>query len=131
MSTADKSSITDGIQDVVRNLGDVVRNEVRLAKAEASAGAKALGGGASLIAAGLAFIIPAVTLLGMAGVDLLAEQTALARWIAAGLVSLGLSVVGFTLIQSGRKAMTSNHATLATTADNIKQDFRALKESTQ
>lgn len=131
MSATEKGSITGGIQDVARNFGDVVRNEVKLAKAEAEAGIKDLVGAAALLGAGLALVIPALTLLGFAGGDLLSQQTDLPPWAATGLIGAAFAVLGFILVQGGRKAMNSSHAGFKTTGDNLKQDLQALKETTQ
>jgi len=131
MSATDKSSIAGGIQDVVRNLGDVVRNEVKLAKAEAKAGVKDITGALSLIAAGLAFIIPALTLLGIAGSALIAQQTVVQPWVATAIVGALFALFGILFFMSGRKAMNSSHAAFKTTGENLKQDIQALKETTQ
>lgn len=131
MNAPHKSSITESIEDVVRNLGGVVQNEVRLAKAESSLAIKGVTGGLATLAAGVALVVPALTLLGMAVADILAEQTAWAPSTAGAVVGAALGVLGILLVWAGRKAMTSSHAALPTTTANIKQDIHTLKEATQ
>jgi hypothetical protein len=131
VSSPERTGITEGIQDVVRNLGGVVQNEMRLAKAEASAGMKEVAGGLATLGAGLAFIIPALTLLGMAVVSLLTSQTELAPWIASAITGFAFAIVGVILVQLGRRGAASSHIGMSTTADNMKQDIQALKESVQ
>lgn len=125
----EKTGITESIQDVVRNLGGVVQNEMRLAKAEAAAGVKEVAGGLATLGVGMAFIIPALTLFGMAAASLLATQSDLAPWIAMAIIGVAFAVIGIVLIQIGRKGAASRHVGMETTADNMKQDIQTLKEA--
>jgi chromate transport protein ChrA len=102
-----------------------------LAKAEASAGMKDIAGGLATLGAGLAFIIPALTLFGMSVASLLTSEAELAPWIASAVTGIAFTIVGVVLIQFGRKSAASSHVSMSTTADNMKQDIQALKESVQ
>ena len=89
-----------------RLMGEVstlFRKEIALAKAEVSEAASEAKAGAISLVAGGAIIFAAVLVLLAAIVLLLAE--AMEPWLAALIVGVVVGVIGFVMIQSGKKKL--------------------------
>jgi MFS family permease len=89
-----------------RLMGEVstlIRKEIALAKAEVSEAASEAKAGAISLVAGGAIIFAAVLVLLAAIVLLLAEV--MEPWLAAFIVAAVVAVIGFVLIQSGKKKL--------------------------
>ena len=89
-----------------RLMGEVstlIRKEIALAKAEVSEAASEAKAGAISLVAGGAIIFAAVLVLLAAFVLLLAEL--MEPWLAALIVSVVIAIIGFVLIQSGKKKL--------------------------
>jgi MFS family permease len=105
--SARESDSTAGL--LSRLLGDVstlLRKEIALAKAEVSQAASEAKAGAISVAAGGALLFAAALILFAAIILLLAEV--MEPWLAAFIVCAVVGIVGFILMQSGKKKLSAS-----------------------
>jgi uncharacterized membrane protein YqjE len=103
---------------------ELVRNEVALAKAElsesttrAKAGLVALIGAVSTLLAGSLAIVAAI-ILGLAKV--------MEPWLAALIVGVAITIVGFFLLHGARKKLVAPHIEIDRTRTAVRQDVEVL-----
>jgi ABC-type long-subunit fatty acid transport system fused permease/ATPase subunit len=106
-----------------RLMGEVstlFRKEIALAKAEVSeAASEAKAGAISLVAGGL--IIFAAVLVLLAGIVLLLAEV-MEAWLAALIVAAVVAIIGFVLIQSGKKKLDPASFKPERTQDALRKD---------
>ena len=107
---------------------ELVRNEVALAKAElsesstrAKAGLVALIGAVSTLLAGSLAIVAAI-ILGLAKV--------MEPWLAALIVGVAITIVGFFLLHGARKKLVPPHIEIDRTRTAVRQDVEVLARRT-
>jgi len=106
-----------------RLMGEVstlFRKEIALAKAEVSEAASEAKAGAISLVAGGAILFAAVLVLLAAIVLLLAER--MDPWLAALIVAVVVAVIGFVMIQSGKKKLDPSSFRPERTQDSLRKD---------
>jgi len=106
-----------------RLMGEVstlFRKEIALAKAEVSEAASEAKAGAINLVAGGAILFAAVLVLLAAIVLLLAER--MDPWLAALIVAVVVAVIGFVMIQSGKKKLDPSSFKPERTQDALRKD---------
>jgi len=106
-----------------RLMGEVstlFRKEIALAKAEVSEAASEAKAGAISLVAGGAILFAAVLVLLAAIVLLLAER--MDPWLAALIVAVVVAVIGFVMIQSGKKKLDPSSFKPERTQDALRKD---------
>jgi uncharacterized membrane protein YqjE len=106
-----------------RLMGEVstlFRKEIALAKAEVSEAASEAKAGAVSLVAGGAILFAAVLVLLAAIVLLLAER--MDPWLAALIVAVVVAVIGFVMIQSGKKKLDPSSFKPERTQDALRKD---------
>jgi xanthine/uracil permease len=96
------------------------RKEIALAKAEVSEAASEAKAGAISLVAGGAILFAAVLVLLAAIVLLLAER--MDPWLAALIVAVVVAVIGFVMIQSGKKKLDPSSFRPERTQDSLRKD---------
>jgi len=96
------------------------RKEIALAKAEVSEAASEAKAGAISLVAGGAIVFAAVLVLLGAIVLLLAER--MEPWLAALIVGVVVAVIGFVMIQSGKKKLDPLSFKPERTQDALRKD---------
>ena len=91
---------------LVGEMSTLVRKEIALAKAEVSEAASDAKAGAISIAAGSALLFAAGLILFAAIILLLAEV--MEPWLAALIVCAAVGIIGFILMQSGKKKLSAS-----------------------
>ena len=115
--------------DLLRQLlGDVTvlfRKELALAASEVSQsvdeakrGATSMVTGGAVLYAGVLFLLGAITLW---------LATMMAAWAAALLVGAAVTVVGFIMVQAGKKHMSARTFTPERTVDSLRKDKDAIQ----
>jgi hypothetical protein len=106
-----------------RLMGEVstlFRKEIALAKAEVSEAASEAKAGAISLVAGGSIIFAAVLVL-LAGIVLLLAEV-MEAWLAAFIVAAGVAIIGFVLIQSGKKKLDPASFKPERTQDALRKD---------
>ena len=122
-------SATEVLKDIVGNVQEIIRSEVRLARAEIreetgklmSASKMMLIGGVIGIYA--AFFILLALVYGLAA--------AMAPWLAALIVGLGLAIVSGALLMSGRGRMKTASPKPEKTIHTVKENIEWMKDQTR
>jgi hypothetical protein len=121
------------LRGISSDITTLVRDEVALAKAELTqkgqrlarhATAMAEAGGV-LLAAGLALLLAAI--YGLTAVLDLFLPLGLAVWLAPTLIGLGLGLLGWSRLQTARRAFTSEGLSLSETAETLQENKQWLK----
>jgi uncharacterized membrane protein YqjE len=106
-----------------RLMGEVstlFRKEIALAKAEVSEAASEAKAGAVSLVAGGAILFAAVLVLLAAIVLLMAER--MDPWLAALIVAVVVAVIGFVMVQSGKKKLDPSSFKPERTQDALRKD---------
>lgn len=125
MASGDRS-ISDILQDVIRNLQDIVRSEVRLATAEVREEIT------KAKSAGLLLSIGALS--GMFGVFFLllaivyALSDVLPNWAAALIVALALAICAGIALSASRRRFKQVHPTPDKTIKSLKENVKWAKQ---
>lgn len=119
------SSVISLIRQLAHEVPALFTKELALAKAEISeainttkAGVAAVAGGAMVLFAGLIILL-------MAAVYALAMF--MAPWLAALIVGVVVMVVGFVMVQSGKKQCDATHFTPERTVHSLQKDKEAIQ----
>ena len=113
---------------LVSAFAELVRNEIALAKAElsesstrAKSGVVALIGAVSTLLAGSLAVVAAIVL---------ALAKVMEPWLAALLVGVAISIVGFILLHGARKKLVPPHIEIDRTRTAVRQDVDVLARRT-
>jgi hypothetical protein len=113
---------------LVSAFAELVRNEIALAKAElsesstrAKSGVVALIGAVSTLLAGSLAVVAAIVL---------ALAKVMEPWLAALLVGIAISIVGFILLHGARKKLVPPHIEIDRTRTAVRQDVDVLARRT-
>ena len=126
----DDRSLGALISELAQDTTTLVQQEVALAKAEMSEKASQVGRGISTLAIGGVVLLAGLLALidfaiyGLA--ELLPED--LSPWLGALIVGAILSVIGYVMLQNGRKEIKSTTLTPNRTAASLQRDKEMVKE---
>ena len=125
MAMSDRS-ISDILQDVLRNLQEIVRSEVRLAKTEVREELTKARSAAVLIGAGAVCSIFAVFFLLLAAIYAL--SLVVPSWAAALIVTAALTAVAAIMVLAGLKQLKRIHPTPEKTVGTMKENVAWVKQ---
>jgi uncharacterized membrane protein YqjE len=129
MAIERERSISDVVQDIIRNIQEMLRSEVRLAKTELREEAAKAKSSVVLLGGGAASAFFAVFFL------LLMTVYALTRlvpdWAAALIVAGLMAVVAGLMLSAGMKRFKQVHPTPERTVENIKENVEWMKQKTK
>ncbi|MHB0775190.1 phage holin family protein [Halomonas sp. WWR20] len=114
------SSIGSVISSLTNDMTTLVRQEIDLAKAEMSQNMKQAMGGIAAIAVAGAVLMGGFLVLLFAAVYALSNV--LAPWLAALIVGVVVMVIGFIMVQSGRKKLQAQSLMPSRTMSSVKRD---------
>lgn len=120
-------SLKELVSSLGKDMGLLVRQEIQLAKAEVSEKVSNVTKGAAKIGAG-AFVAYAGLLALTAALVLLAIEIGVTPWFSAAIIAVLFLLVGFVLIQSGRRSMKAGPPPLQRTKQTSQQTVRHIKE---
>ena len=128
MAAVDRS-LSDLLQDIIRNVQEIVRSEVRLAKTEIREEAAKTRASLVLLGAGALTGFFAILFL------LLMIASALAlvmpNWAAALVVGAALAVAAGVMLTGGVKSFQRIHPTPERTVETIKENIEWAKQQTK
>ena len=129
MAIERERSISDVVQDIIRNIQEMLRSEVRLAKTELREEAVKVKASGILIGGGAVSAIFALFFL------LLMTVYALTRvvpdWAAALIVAGFTAAVAGFMMSAGMKRFKQLHPTPERTIENIKENVEWVKQKTK
>jgi uncharacterized membrane protein YqjE len=128
MASADRS-LSDVLQDIIRNVQEIVRSEVRLAKTEVREEAAKAKTPTMLLAAGAVATMFTIFFLLLTIVYALARV--MPNWTAALIVAAVLGVVAGMMLTAGMKGFKHVHRTPARTIETIQENVRWAKQQTK
>jgi xanthine/uracil permease len=115
---AEPNSLSGLVQALLSDLTALFRSELRLAKAEATEAVAAMKAGAvSMALAGAVLFAGVIALLAAA---ILALVEVLKPWLAALIVGLAVTLMGFALLQGAKKKLTQLN--LDRTQESLRKD---------
>jgi uncharacterized membrane protein YqjE len=123
---AEDRSLSDVLQDVIRNVQEIVRSEVRLAKTEIREEATKAKSSALLLGAGAVTAIFAILFLLLMTVYVLA--LVLPSWAAALIVGAALAVAAALMLTAGVRRFKLIHPTPERTVETIKENVEWAKQ---
>jgi uncharacterized membrane protein YqjE len=119
-------SISEVLQDIVRNIQDIVRSELRLAKIEIQDKAnEAKGAGAMVAIAAVTGIYAAFFLLFSI---FYALSLVLPNWAAALIVAVAMGAVAGICLQAGMKRLKQLNPTPERTVKTLKENVQWVKQ---
>jgi uncharacterized membrane protein YqjE len=122
-------SVSDVLQDILRNFQEIVRSEVRLAKAEVREEANKAKSASLFIGTGaLSGLFAAFFLLLMA---VYALATVVPIWAASLIVAIALAITATALLSAGRKRLKQVHPTPERTKNSLKENVEWAKQQTK
>jgi len=128
MAAGDRS-ISEVLQDIVRNLQEIVRSEVRLAKTEIKEEAVKAKSPSVLLGAGAVSALYSVLFLLFTAVYAL--SLVVPNWAAALIVAASLAIVAAVTLRAGVKQFKQIHPTPERTVDTIKENVEWAKQQTK
>jgi uncharacterized membrane protein len=126
----DNRSLGTLISELAHDTTTLVQQEVALAKAEMSEKASQVGRGISTLAIGGVILLAGLLALIDFAIYGLAELLPpdLSPWLGALIVGAILSVIGYVMLQSGRKEIRTMTLTPERTATSLQRDKDMVKE---
>jgi hypothetical protein len=126
----DNRSLGTLISELAQDTTTLVQQEMALAKAEMSEKASQLGRGISTLAIGGVILLAGLLALIDFAIYGLAEllPPELSPWLGALIVGVILSVIGYVMLQSGRKEVRTTTLTPERTATSLQRDKEMVKE---
>jgi uncharacterized membrane protein YqjE len=122
-------SVSEVLQDIMRNVQEIMRAEVSLAKAELREEASKAATSAAWLAVGA--VCGLFALLFVLWTLVYALALVWPMWAATLLLAGILAVASAALITGGRHRLKSVHATPVRTTENIKENVEWLKQSSR
>jgi len=129
MAIERERSISDVVQDIIRNIQEMLRSEVRLAKTElreeavkAKAAGALLGGGAVSAFFAIFFLLL---------MTVYALTRVMPDWAAALTVAAFTAIVAGLMLTAGLKRFKQVHPTPERTVENIKESVEWVKQKTK
>lgn len=122
-------SVTDVLQDIVRNIQEIVRSEVRLAKTEIRDEARKAKAAGLLIGVGVGTAVFAVLFLLL--MIVYALSIVVPQWAAALIVAVALSIVAGITLNTGLKRFKQIHPTPERTVETLKENVEWVRQQTR
>ena len=122
-------SLSEVLQDIIRNVQEIVRSEVRLAKTELKEEAEKAKTPTMLLGAGGVATLFAIFFLLLTIVYALARV--MPNWTAALIVAAVLGVVASMMLTAGMKGFKHVHPTPTRTVETIQENVRWAKQQTK
>lgn len=119
------ASIGGLLRQLTREVPELFTTELALAKAELQQSLSTLKAGTAAVAGGAVVLLAGLIILLMAAVYGLG--TVMELWLAALVVGLVTLIIGFIMLQSGKKQFEPSHFTPDRTLHAVQQDKEALK----
>jgi len=123
--SADNTSIGALIRQLTREVPELFTKELALAKAELQESLTTLKAGVAAVAGAAVVLLAGLIILLMSAVYGLA--TIMELWLAALIVGGVTLIIGFIMLQSGKKQFEPAHLTPDRTLHAVQQDKDALK----
>jgi drug/metabolite transporter (DMT)-like permease len=123
MSPQDNRSIGDLVAELSRESGVLIRTEVELAKTELTAKARVAGAHVATAAAGGA-LAHAGLLVVLAAIVIGLMQLGVTGWLAAAVVGVGTTLIGYLLFNKGLKALRGASVVPTQTLESLKEDAK-------
>ena len=128
MAAGDRS-ISEVLQDIVRNVREIVRAEVRLAKTEIKEEAVKAKSSSVLLGAGAVSALYSVLFLLFTAVYAL--SLVVPNWAGALIVAAALAIVAAVTLTAGVKQFKQIHPTPERTVETIKENVEWAKQRTK
>jgi uncharacterized membrane protein YqjE len=128
MAIERERSISDVVQDIIRNLQEMVRSEVRLAKTELREEAGKAKSAGILVGGGVSAIFAVFFLLLM---TVYALSRIVPDWAAALVVAGLMALVAALMLSAGRRRFKQVHPAPERTVENIKENVEWVKQRTK
>ena len=126
---AEERSVSDVLQDILRNLQEMVRSEIRLAKVEIRGEAKqAVSSGVWIAAGGVAATSAWMFLLWTL---VYALATRMSMWTATLLVAVVMAAAAAALIMSGIRRAQRIRPIPERTVESVKENLEWMKQPTK
>ena len=129
MAIENERSISDVVQDIIRNIQEMLRSEVRLAKTEIRDEAVKAKVGGILVSGGAVSAFFALFFLLLMTVYVLTRVVP--DWAAALIVAVFMGVVAGVMLGAGVKRLKQVHPTPERTVENIKENVEWVKQRTK
>ena len=127
--SANERSVSNILQDIIRDIQEIVRSEVRLAKIEIRDEATKAKSAGSLLAVGALTVIFAVFFLLVTAVDAL--SLVMPNWAAALIVAGVLVIIAAATINAGMKHFRKIHPLPERTVEILKENVEWAKQQTK
>ena len=126
---AEERSVSDVVQDILRNLQEMVRSEIRLAKVEIRGEARlAISSGVWIAAGGVAAVSALNFMLWTFAYGL---ATRMSMWAATLIVALAMAATGAALIMSGIRRAKNINPIPERTVESVKENVEWMKQQTK
>lgn len=122
-------SVSDVVQDILRNVQDILRSEVRLAKAEIRHEATQAAASVLWVTAGVVATLSAWMFLLWTAAYALAAL--LPMWAATLVLAVAMAAAGGVLIAAGLRRFTVITPMPERTVESLKENFEWMKKSTK
>lgn len=126
---AEERSVSDVVQDIVRNLQDMVRSELRLAKVEIRQEVRRAASSSVWIAAGTVGAVSAWSFLLWTLTYALA--TRMPMWTATLVVAVVMAVAAVVLILGGIRRVKRIQPVPQRTVESVKENLEWMKQPTK
>lgn len=119
------ASVMGLLRQLTHEVPSLFTKELALAKAEFQASLNTLKAGIAAVAGGAMVLMAGFIILLMAAVYGL--STMMAPWLAALIVGVVVMIIGFVMVQSGKKQFEPSHFKPDRTLDALNKDQEALR----
>jgi uncharacterized integral membrane protein len=127
--TASERSVSNILQDIIRDFQEIVRSEVRLAKSEFKDEAKKAKYATVLITVGAVTALFAFLFLLVTLVDAL--SLFMPHWAAALIVAFALTIIAGGMLRAGIKHFRHIHPTPQRTVETLKENVEWARQQTK
>ncbi|MFG6203470.1 phage holin family protein [Pseudomonas retamae] len=121
----DDASVTGLLRQLSREVPALFTKELALAKAEFQSSLNTLKAGIAAVAGGAIVLLAGLIILLMSAVYGLSMF--MAPWLAALIVGVVVMIIGFVMLQSGKKQFEPSHFKPDRTLDALSKDQEALR----
>jgi acyl-CoA reductase-like NAD-dependent aldehyde dehydrogenase len=125
----EERSVSEVLQDIIRNVQDILRSEVRLAKAEIRQEATQAASSALWVAFGLVGVLSAWMFLLWTAAYALAAI--LPMWAATLVIAVAMAGAGSVLIAAGLRRFTRVTPMPERTIESLKENLQWMKQPTK
>jgi Putative Actinobacterial Holin-X, holin superfamily III len=122
-------SVSDVLQDILRDVQDILRSEVRLAKAEIRQEVTQAASSALWVTVGVAGVLSAWMFLLWTAVYALG--TILPMWAATLVIAVAMAGAGGVLIAAGLRRLTRINPVPERTMESLKENLEWMKQPTK